>query len=291
MPVLLTLLNNVAETYLQSLKKDLAQDGFKTILLLVSISWASIPIALVLFLLGKFQMPADPLFYLLWLGVAVSASIKFAFFVIGLRNSKFLSANTLPNVAFVTTAIYAVLLLHESLSRAEVAAIIVAIAGTLFFFNWRSISTIFSENKGVGYILFSILLTPLGSIFYKSATLHTSSYAEFLSGRLVMDLGYYSLFFLLVFLLWYRKNPLKESASFGLSAAGIVYAAGWALTNLLDSWLIFLLPISLFTLLGTISIPVSYWIGRARYRERIEGEHVVGAILIAIAVVLSVVRF
>ncbi len=286
MPIFLTLLNNVAETYLQSLKKDLAKNDFGSALLIASISWGGLVILAVLFLLGDFHMPHDPAFYLLWFAMALLTSIKFAFFVIGLKNTNFLAANTLPNVAFVTTVIYAALFLREPLSALQLVAVIVAVIGTSLFFSWKGFSKIITANKGFLFILFSLFIAPFGSIFYKAAVLHTNSYAQFLTGRLVMDFAYYTLFFLVVFVFWYRKNPISQSFLLSSSFAGFAYIVGWTLTNLLDSWLIFLLPISLFTMLGTVSIPASYVIGKIKYKEKIKTKDAVGAVLIVGAVLL-----
>lgn len=286
MPIFLTALNNIAETYLQSLKKDLAKNDFGSALLIASISWGGLTILGVVFFLGDFHMPSETAFYLYWFGVAFLTSIKFAFFVRGLKNTNFLAANALPNIAFVTTVIYAALFLHEPLSALQIAAILIAVIGALLFFNWKDFSKITATNKGLLFIVFSLIITPFGSIFYKAATLQTSSYTQFLAGRLVMDFTYYTLFFLLVFVFWYRKNPMSQSVLFSSSFVGVAYIVGWTLTNLLDSWLIFLLPISLFTMLGTVSIPASYVIGKIKYKEQIKTKDIVGAALVVLAVLL-----
>lgn len=287
---LVTLVNSIFSTYLDSLKRDLSKDGFAIIVLILAISLLGSPlVVLALLFLGKFQMPVDPRFYLIWFGVTGLAVIQYAFFIIGMVKTRFLAAETFSSLSFATTIIYAVLLLHETLDPLQTLAVVISFVGAAFFFNWRSFSKMeTSSNAGLFMVLFSIFLAPLGSILYKSATFHTTSYHQFLSGRVVMDLTYYSIFFLLLFVFWYKKNPFPQMMSFASSAPGAIFTVGEVAVNLVGSYLFFKMPVPFLTILGVISIPTGYAIGHIKYKERIGVPYIVGGILIVLALILFV---
>lgn len=280
---LLTIFSTLVVTYTSSLKKDLADNGFEIILLIVSIAWIDLFILLGVYLLGWFQMPSDPMFYLFWSGLTLLYTIQFSLFIFGLKHSKFLAANTFPSLGFVFTALYAFIFLGEELSTLKILALCLATAGALLFFDWRSKTR---NNKGLLVIILSLLCSPFLDIFYKAASLHTHSFGEFLTGRLVMDFVYYTAIFLAVFIFWYRKNPWSSVKAFVSQRKSWTYMVSTAAVSLLDSWLIFMMPISTFTMLRRVSIPAGYVIGKYKYGERIEPRYVIGGILIIVAIVM-----
>ncbi len=288
--VFLALVNDIFKTYLDSLKRDLGEAGFKMVLILAINAWAGGLVILWLILRGQFQMPIDPFFYLLWFGLTLLTEISFTLMLAGMLNTTFFAATSLGNISFVMTTIYAAIFLKEKYTLLQFAAIIIAAVGMLLFFKGGFTRKLFRENKGVFLVLFSLLLTPLEYILYKAATLHASSYHQFLTGRLTMDLFFYTLFFVAITVVWYRKNPLPEIKSFIFSRSGSGYVLGHTLTELLESWLIFKIPISLFTMLGTLSIPTAYFIGRKKYKELLDWQHLSGAVLIALGVILFLIK-
>lgn len=284
------LINEIFKTYLESLKRDLGEVGFRMILMIALNSWVGLCILAWLFLTNHFEMPVDPWFYVLWFGLAVLTEMSFAIFLLGMLNTTFFVASSLGNISFAITALYAGLFLHESYSPIQVGAILITAAGTLLFFKRGAYKKLFTENKGVLLILFSLVMTPLEYVFYKSATLHANSYYQFLTGRLAMDFVLYTLFFVAMSLFWYRKNPLPQIRAFVSSNTGKVYVGGHAATELLESWLIYYIPISLFTMLGTLSIPIAYLVGQKKYREPPNVRHIVGAVLVALGIVLFLIE-
>ncbi len=286
MPAILTLLNTVVLTYVQSLKKDLSKEGFEVTLLIASIAWFDVIFLIGIYALGWFNMPSDPAFYLFWSALTLLYTVQFTFFIIGLKHSIFLAANSLPNLGFVVTTLYAVIFLNEHLSTMQICAIGLALVGSLFFFDWKPETTEnLKHNKGLLIIFFSLALTPLINILYKSATLHTDAFHQFLTGRLMMDFIFYSLIFIVLFLVWYKKNPWPQVVSFFHSRKGWTYMVSLSLVSMLDSWLIFLMPISLFTMLRTVSIPAGYVVGSIKYQEKIQARYVIGGIMIIAAVI------
>jgi len=287
---LIAVVNEFFKTYFDSLKRDLGEAGFKRVLILALTAWAGGLIILWLLLRGQFQMPSDPQFYMLWFGLTLLTEISFTLMLTGMLNTSFFAATSLGNISFVITTIYAAIFLKEKYTLLQAGAIIIAGIGTLLFFKIDFSKKLFTDNKGLFLILFSLLLTPLEYILYKAATLHASSYHQFLTGRLTMDLCFYTLFFLLVVLIWYRKNPLPDIVSFVCSGPGIGYVVGHTLTELVESWLIFKIPISLISMIGTLSIPTAYFIGRKKYQESLNWRHVGGAVLIALGVILFLIK-
>jgi len=289
---LVAVANSIINTYLDSLKRDLSNDGFETIILILSIALISSPVFLLVLLgLGKFHMPVDPTFYLLWFGLTLLTVVEFIMYIWGLTRTRFLAANTFQSLAFVMTTLYAVLILRESIVTLQIVAVAIGLLGAILFFDWKSLLNSRSgesNNSGLLMVLLSIFLLPFGSIMYKSAALHTSSYEEFLTGRLVMDFVYYSIFFGGLFIFWYKKNPFPKLASFVSSWTGGVFMIGSALVELVGSYLFFKLPVPLLTILGTISIPSGYFIGHIKYKEHINARYIFGAILIVIAVIVFV---
>lgn len=288
---ILTLLNKAAQTYLQSVKKDLTKTGFESIILIASISWIGILILFGLIISGQFSLPMDPFFYVFWLALALVTTIQFILFVSGLIKTNFFAANSVAQISFVITIVYAVLFLHEPITLIQGIATTIALVGAMLFIKWRrdKIATD-SNNQGLLLILFSLFISPLGVIFYKAAVNHTSSYSQFLTGRLIMDALYYTLFMLVLFLVWYRKNPLPVISSYISSRAGLTFMIGSAALNLLDSWLIYKLSVINFTILGTITIVASYIIGRLKYKEKTSLRFAIGGILIMLGVILFVFR-
>lgn len=284
----LTVLNSIFQTYVQSLKKDLGKGVFESIILIAVLSWIGLLLAAGLWVAGRFHLPSDPLFYLFWFALTFFTEITFTAFLVGMLSTSFFAASSLNNLSFVVTALYAALILGERYSIIQVIAICVAAAGTLLFFEKGVSKSYLAENKGLLLILFSLVLTPLEYIFYKSATLHTNAYDQFLTGRLVMDAVFYSLFFALVAIFWYRKNPFLKIRSLVSTYPGLTFLAGSTLAELLESWLIFKMPVGLFTVLGIVSIPAGYFIGQAKYQDKIKPRYVLGGLLIFLAVIFFI---
>jgi len=287
---IIRLANSVFQTYLQSLMKDLGKGVFESILIIALLSWVDLLVALGLWASGMFQMPSDLWFYVFWFLLTLSTEITFTAFLLGILSSTLMAANSFENAGFIMTPLFAVIFLHESYGWLQAAAIAVAFIGALLFFERDSTMKGFiSANKGLLLIVFSLVLAPLEYIFYKSATLHTASYHQFLTGRLVMDAAFYTLFFVCVVIFWYRKNPFPLMKAKALSKPGILFLAGTTIAELVESWLVFKMPIGLFMMLGVISIPVGYFIGWARYGDTIKKKEIIGGILVAVAVAMFIV--
>jgi drug/metabolite transporter (DMT)-like permease len=283
---LLTVFNSIFQTYIQALSRDLAKGIFQPILLIALLSWAGLLLAGGLVVTDQFDMPGNPMFYIFWLALTFSTIITFTAFLLGMLNTTFFAASSFGNIGFAITAFFAWVFLAESYSQIQIVAILTALAGSLLFFERKISKNYFKENKGLLLISFSLLLSPLEYIFYKSATLQTATYQEFLTGRLIMDTFFYTLFFVLITVFWYKRNPAPEIRSVVFSYSGAVFIVGSTLAELLGSWLIFKMPVGLFTVLGAISIPAGYLIGKVKYKELAKPRYVLGSVLIASSIIL-----
>lgn len=288
--VIITILNDIFKTYLESFKKDAGQEGFQMITIIAVSSWVGLLIACVMALLGQFKLPSDPLFYVLWLTLTLLTVISFTLFLSGMMKSTFFVANSFTNASFIITAVYAAFFLGERCNTFQIAAVAVAGIGTLFFFEGGISKKVVKENKGLFLILFSFLFTPFEYIIYKSATLHTHSYNEFLTGRLIVDFIGFNFFFVIVSVFWYRSAPFRRARKLLSSSAGMRFVLGSSLAELLESFLIFKIPISLFTILGTLSIPTAYFVGAKKYHEPYQWRYIIGAVLVAVGIILFVIK-
>jgi len=249
------------------------------VLILVLNAWAGALILLYLLASHQFQMPSDPTFYLLWFGLSLLTEISYTLVLAGMLNTTFFAATSLFNIEFVFTALFAAIFLGERENPIKIAAIIITACGALLFFKKGISKKIFSENKGFFLIILSLFFTPVEYVLYKAASLHVSSYHQFLTGRLTMDFTFYTLFFILITAFWYRRNPIPHIRSYMFSRTGVAYIGGHTVTELLESWLIYKIPISLFTILGTLSIPTAYFVGKAKYEESFNWRHILGSTL------------
>lgn len=288
---ILTLLNKAAQTYTRSLQKDLAKTGFDSVLVITSISWAGVLILLGLVVLNKFQLPSDPYFYLYWFILVFIVTIQFYFFSAGLVRTQFYSANSISHTSFVITIIYAVIILNESITSMQIFAVVIAVIGSLLLFEWhKQAKQALKRNSGLFLIMFALLISPFSTILLKTAVYHTDSYAQFLTGRLVLDAIYYSLFLAVLYIFWYRRNPAGSIISFFKSRQGLTFMFGTALLNLVDSWLIYKLPVVTFTILGTIAIVAGYVISRLKYKEPIYFKEIFGGVLIILSIIVFVIK-
>jgi drug/metabolite transporter (DMT)-like permease len=208
----------------------------------------------------------------------------------GMTKTRFLAAESFSNLTFLTTTFYAVILLGESITASQGIAVGLALLGALLFFEWGSTSkaSAAKDAKGLWMIIFSLFIAPLEWVIYKESTFHAATYAQFLTGRVVMDFAYYSVLFFLMFVILYKKSPWPQIKAFTASSAAIAFTTGSIIYNLIDSYLFFKLPVTLLTIIGTSSIVAGYVIGSVKYKERFRWRYALGGVLIAGAVILFV---
>lgn len=283
---ILATLYHIIQTYFQSLKRDLANSGHSKLTIICLVNFVGHPVILVaLLLLNKIELPSSPWFYLSWLGVVVIALIQNSFLILGLIKTNFFGANSLASLSFVTTSLYAVLFLGETLNFHQVIALSMAFVGVMLLVTPKQHKKKLVWDWGLLFILFSLLIKPFGTIFYKFSALQTATYSELLTGRLVMDLIYYGIIYSLIFSLYFKKSPYLESKKMLRDSVGLKYVIGYNLLTLFNSWLIFKLPVTTLIVLSTISVPVSYFISKKKYIEKSHPKVVLATLLIVVSMV------
>lgn len=274
--------------YFELLKRELAKKKFASLTLLHGPNLIGHPIFIIALLaLGLFQLPRDPEFFLWWAGLVALSAIELTLVLRGLLRSSFFAVQALARVEFAVTAVLGVILLGERIDTLQAIALLLATASALIFLWPKYEGGSIIWDRGLLLTLLAIFLTSFGSILYKYSSELTASYSEFLTGRIIGDLAAWTLIWLgsLYFL---GRKPLKELWSCWSLLPGKLFLLGSAALNLVDSWLVFALPISTVAMLSTLAIPASYFIGQRADREPWNPRQIVSGLLILIALLLFV---
>lgn len=288
MLVFLGVLYNLAFPYWESLKKELAQAKVPSMTILHAPSLVTHPIGiLALVLLGMFSMPSDPVFYISWFALVLTASLSLVLNIWGMLRTQFFGAQVLSQLGFLTSTIAAILILKEQISPIQITALAVGTIAILLFAWPKQVRRAHLVwDTGVLYILLSLVTGAFSTILYKTATLHTPSYATFLSGRFVTDFIGWTAVCVFVLVCINRRNPVVELKRLVSMPAGRMVIVGISLSSLLGSFLVYSLPVITFAMLGILTIPSAYLWSRLKYKESISLRMWAGTALSLVAVVL-----
>ena len=158
------------------------------------------------------------------------------------------------------------------------------------FFAWpERVEGSLRFDRGLLLIFGSIIVGGLAWVAYKFATVHAESYYSFLSGRFVGDLIAWTIAWLISLKLMKRSPEAELKSLFG-TRTGFVMAMGVAVSTLVDSWLIYNLPLSTLAIVGTVAFPASYLLSKLKYKEKITLRMWAGASLIVASVILFLTR-
>ncbi len=288
-PILLAVLFYVMSPYWDTLKKRLASDGIPSLTILQSPNIVGHPVGiLALVLLGVFALPSGSTFFAYWFGMIAVSSISLTLVIWGLLRTKFFGVQALNQLGFVASSIAAVLLLGERYETIQIIAIGIALIGALCFVLPRIQGARIKWDIGVLYVVVAVALSGLSSALYKLATLHTPDYLTFLSGRFVGDLIGWTLVGSIGLLIVSKKNPIREFVRLMRHPSGWRFAVGVSVATLLSSWLIYTLPLSMFAMLSSLTIPAGYFWSRLSYKETITPRMWTGAILIFVSVIVFI---
>lgn len=286
--IFLAVLYNAVLPYWDTLKKKLAEKRISSLTILYSPNIVGHPVGiLILFCLGLFILPTDPVFYLSWFGMVVISSFSLVLNIWGLLKTKFFGVEVLSRLGFLANTIVAVLLLGERLTELQLISLGFATVAILFF-TWpkRIKGTKLVWDTGVFFIILSLIIGAFSTTLYKLAALHTSSYSSFLSGRFVADLTVWTIVWIIGLVFISKLNPIKELKRCLGTHEGMWMAIGLAGSNLLGSLLIYELPVVTFSMIGTVAIPSAYLYSRFKYGELITARMWIGTALSVVAIVL-----
>lgn len=204
----------------------------------------------------------------------------------GLLKTKFFGVQILGKLGFVTSSVAAICIIGERLTLPQILALALAVIGVILF-AWpkRVAEQRFTWDKGVIYIILSVIMSSFSAVFYKLATHYTTNYTTFLSGRFIADLIGWSAIWIITLLIM-KRNPVSDLARALRMKAGMGMVFGVAASSLISSYLIYKLPVTTLALLGTLTIPSAYFFSQYHYRERLTRRMWLGTVCIVLAVVM-----
>jgi len=286
MLIFLTIVQKIVNPYWNTFRKHISKRGISSI----TVTYVPTPIGhsigiIILLLLGIFTLPQKSEFYLFWFIMISIASIVNVWKIWGLLRTKFFAVETIGSLGFVSTAGFAFLILGEKVSFLQTLAICIAVVGVIIFSWPRKTDGKFTIDRGILYLILSVILSGLAAVFYKLATSFVPDYPSFLSGRFVGDLmGWTTVWLIGMFII--KRNPIRDLLDCLHGREGLFLTIGVTISTLLESWLIFKLPVSTIAMIGILAFPSSYLISRFKYEEKISFQMWAGTILIIYSVVL-----
>ena len=285
MEILLVVINNLLGPYWDTLKKRLGREKVAPLTITHAPNLIGHPIGIALLCAaGVFALP-DHRFFVLWLVLIVLSALSSILTIWGLLKTKFFAVEVIGSLGFVANSFFAVLILGEHLKTHQVLAILFALIGVILFVWPKAAVGKFTFDKGMLYILLSVLIGGLSSIFYKMATFTTTNYWTFLSGRFVTDLvGWTTVW--LISLAMIRRNPFTDLGNVLEKRHGQIMVAGIAVSSLLSSWLIYKMPVTTLAMLSTLGFPAAYFLSQMKYKERISFRMWMGTLFIVGGTVL-----
>lgn len=290
MLALLTILNKASGPYWNTLKKQLAQEKVQPLTITVAPSLVAHPISiLVLILLGMFALPTQGAFYLFWFGMIIISAIVSIFTILGLLETKFFTTQVIGSLGFVSSSIFAAIFLKENLNSWTILSILLAVMGVILF-SWKKHDhsiNLFAFDRGMVFTIIAVLLSGLATVLYKFATFHVSGYAQLFTGRFVGDLIGWTTVWLIV-LLVVKKNPARDLKLMLEKSHGWVFIIGTTVTTFIDAWLIYSLPVTTISILGTIAFPIMYFISYFKYKEKITPFMWLGTLCIVSSIIIFI---
>jgi len=282
MLIFLTIIHNLAQPYWDTLKKYLAKEDISSLTIIHSPNLIGHPIGIVILLAsGLFIIPVDIHFYLFWFGMITIAAISLTLHIWGLVESKFFAVQILSKLGFVVSSVAAVLVIGEDLTKLQINALILGVIGISFFAWPQQLSrSSLVWDRGVIFVIISVILSGFAAVFYKMATFYTPDYATFLSGRFVGDMIGWSFIWIVISIVLLKRNPFNELIRCVKNKSGLILIVGTAASTLLSSWLIYQLPVTTFVMLGTLTIPAAYLFSRFKYKENMTPRMWIGTIFI-----------
>ncbi len=287
MLIILAALNSLAAPYWDTYKKYLSKKGFASLTIICSPNLVEHFIGIVVLVsLGLLVLPVDPQFYVYWFIMVLISAAELTLNIKGLVRSSFFGVRVVGSLSFVVSSVSAVLFLGEHLTSVQYVAIVVATLGVVLF-TWPKGQGLHLKNidTGIVFILLSVILSGVSLIPYKMATWYTPDYATFLTGRIVADLVCWN-FVWIVSLVWIRRSPLKELTHLLATREAYLLILGASGANLVTSWLIYKMPITDLSILGTLGIVTSYFISSYKYKDQITARMWTGAICIVSSIAI-----
>lgn|GEM_PF-2469130 len=284
--IILAVAYNLIYPYWNSKRRDQSVAGYLAMTIINAPNIVFHPFGiLVLLLLGIFSLPSNLAFYASWAFMTVTGAVAFSLTMTGLKRTKFFAVEVINKFSFAVVALMAMLVLGERYTGLQVGAIVLGGVGVLLF-AWpkRKAGAKFVFDQGVMLAILGLLINSVSLIYYKYAATLAPSYVQFLSGRFVSDIVTWGLVWY-ISAVWVKRSFKKEFKGYFGDMRILAVSYGIALTNMVSSWLVFVLPASTFSMLLILSMPSAYLLGRHKYQEGTTKRMAAGSVLIALAVV------
>jgi hypothetical protein len=289
MLTLLTIISKASGPYWNMLRRRLAEEKIAPLTITHAPNLIGHPIGIIiLVLLGMFALPTDPLFFLYWSGLIVMAAIINIFIILGLLETKFFTTQVIGSLGFVSSSICATFFLNERLNAWAIFALCLAVFGVILF-SWRkNDGKIFVFDRGMIFTILAVVLGGFSSILHKLATFHVSSYRALFTGRFIGDLIVWTLVWLIGMTI-IKKNPARDLTAMIKKRHGKIFILGVIFVTLIDSYLIYKLPVTTIAMLGTIAFPVTYFISDKKYKEHITRSMWLGTLCIVSSIIIFLI--
>jgi len=271
------------------LRRRLAEEKISALTITHAPNLVGHPIGIViLILLGMFVLPTDPMFFLYWFGMIVIAAIVSVFVILGLLETKFFTTQIIGSLGFVSSSICAAIFLGERLNAWAVFALCLAVFGVVLFSWKKKEEKIFEFDRGMVFTILAVLLGGFSSVLHKLSMFHVSGYSALFTGRFVGDLIGWTVVWL-VGMAIIRRNPVRDLGSLVKKQHGKLYILGIIVTTFIGSYLIYNLPVTTISILGTVAFPVTYFISNYKYKEHITPFMWLGTLCIVSSIILFLI--
>ncbi len=286
MLIFLAIINRILSPYWVTLRKSLAQKQIAALTITYIPILVGHPIGIVvLYFLDLIVFPKDWLFYVYWFAMIAIAAIVSILVINGLLKTKFVAVQIIGSLGFVTSSFFSFLLLGENISGIQILAIFVAVVGVVVFSWPKNKSGSILLDRGIILVVIAVILNGLGSVFYKMAARYSLNYFSFLTGRFTGDLIGWTIAWIFG-IFFFSKNGANDLTRCIKNKNGLILILGMSAATLLDSWLIYKLPVSTLALLGTLTFPATFFISYFKYNELVSRQMWFGSLLIIGSVVL-----
>ncbi len=285
MLTLLAAINSLLTPYWNTKIKYLGKKGLASLTIIHSpnIIGHTVGIA-ILISTGLFILPTKLNFFSFWLALVIVAAMQLTLNLKGLIKSNFFGVQIVGNLGFVVSSILAVFFIGEHLSLLQYFAICMAVIGVaLFVWPKNTKLDLGGIDSGIAFVFLSVILGGFSSVLYKMAALNTSSYPMLMTGRFIGDLVAWTIVWL-ISLVWLKRSPLSEINNLMHEKEGLLMIAGVSSTSLLSSYLIYKLPVTSLSILGTLGIITSYFISTYKYKDALSVRMIIGAFCVIFSI-------
>ncbi len=287
------LLNNSLEVLLSSYKKDFTMAGVHPWIPTTFPHLIGHPILLlIIFAFFSVSLPISLEFYISFIIVILLSLIGFYFLLKGYSKSSFSACTAISSINVILVSLGGVFFLGENLDFIQWILIFSGFIGLLIItYPTRCELGKIHFDSGILLVLIGITFLSIGSLFYRYSATLVPDFSTFLGGRLVTDFFIHIIVLLLVLPLITKKSIKLNFIGFLEQKNSKRFLFLTYFRSLASSFLVFVLPASTLGILGTIAIPLSFILGKIKYKEESIYRIYTGTLIIFISIIFFIVRY